>query len=85
MQKTQNQRDDIHRLYVSRKEEGRGFTKIENYVNASVQGLVEYIKKSKERLITTASNSNGNIKSNRKQQKLENRNRKKNNFIDMSS
>ena len=38
-----------------------GFANTEDCVDATIQGLKEYAKKSKERLITTANNSNGNI------------------------
>ena len=55
-----------HRLYVSRKEGGRGLVMVEVCVNASTQILKEYIKKIKERLITVASNSNGNTRTNKK-------------------
>ena len=40
-------------------------------MDASIQGLEKYIKKSNERLITAASNSNGNKKQIEKQQKQE--------------
>ena len=64
MYKALYSRNAIDRLYVSRKEEGRGLTNIENCGDASIQGLEEYIKKSKERPITAAINSNGNLKTN---------------------
>ena len=54
--------DDID--YVSRKKEGRGLCRIENWMDGSIQGLKDYIKKNKERLITVASNSNDNIRTN---------------------
>ena len=38
-------RDDVDRLYVSRKERGRGLTSIEDTVDASIQQLENYIKK----------------------------------------
>ena len=44
-----NPKDDIDRLYVSRKEGERGLTNIKNCVYVSLQGLEDYIKKSKER------------------------------------
>ena len=55
-------RDNIDRLYVSRKEYGRGLTSIENCVDATIQRVEEYTKKSKEKLSTAASNSNVNIR-----------------------
>ena len=62
MHKILHSRDDIDRLYVSRKEKGREHINIEDYI----QELVEYTKKSKERLITAASNCKVNIRRNRK-------------------
>ena len=41
-------RDDRDRLYVSRKEGGRGLPNIEDCVEATIQGVEEYTKKSKE-------------------------------------
>ena len=38
-------RDDINRLYVSRKEGGRGLTSSENIVDASIQKLKDNIEK----------------------------------------
>ena len=38
-------RDDIDRIYTSRKKGGRGPTSIKNCVDASIQGLEDYIKK----------------------------------------
>ena len=73
-----------HRLTVSRKERGGGLTNIVDCIDASLQGPKNYIKKSKERLITVASNSLSNIRT-VKQQKLENRNGKRNNCMDISS
>ena len=46
-------------------EGGSRHTSIEDSMDATIQGLKDYIKKSKERLITTASTSNTNIKTNR--------------------
>ena len=69
MLKTLHPRDDMNRLYMSRKEGRRGLASIEDCVGASQQGLKKYTKKSKERLITAACNSNGNIKINRKSTK----------------
>ena len=50
-----------HRLYMLRKEGGREPATIKNFVDASIEGFEEYIKNSSEKLITTASNSNGYI------------------------
>ena len=66
--------------HVSRKEGGRGLTCTEDCVDASIQGFEEdYIKKSKERQITAASNSIGNIRTDRKTRKTRKQNAKKTN------
>ena len=65
MHKAQHPIYDIDRLYVSRKEGGRGLTCIEGSVDVSIQKLKDYRKKSKERLITEMRNYKGNIKINR--------------------
>ena len=67
--KSLHQRNDVDRLHVLRKEGGWGVASIENYEDATIQGLEKYTKKSKERLITAASNSNGNSKTNKKTKK----------------
>ena len=67
-------RDDIDRLYATRKEGGRGFTSIENCINATVRVLKEYSEKCKERLIIASSNSNinrNNLRKNRKTTKIQ--------------
>ena len=56
--------NDINRLYVSRKEGGRGLISIEDSMDASIQRVEDYIKKSKERLITETRKSTDNIKIN---------------------
>ena len=56
---------------------------IEDCVEASIQAFGKYNKKSKERQIAVASNSNGSMRT--KQQKLGNRKEKKNNWMDNSS
>ena len=58
---------------------------IEGCVDASMHGVEEYFLKSKEKLITGVSNSNGKIRPNRKTTKVENKKGKKNNYIDISS
>ena len=50
-------RDDIDRLYVSRKEEATGLANIEDYVNASIQGFKDCVIKWTERRITAACNN----------------------------
>ena len=61
MNKTLQRRDDIYRLYVSRKEGRKGLASIEDCIDAAIQRLKDNIKKCKERLITAANNSIGNI------------------------
>ena len=43
MHKAIHPRDDEDRLYVSRKEEGRGLTSTKDNVNASIQRHEDYI------------------------------------------
>ncbi len=45
MHKALHPRDDIDRLYESRKEGGRGLSSIEDSVDASIQRLEDYIGK----------------------------------------
>ena len=45
MQKVLHPKDDVDRLYVSRKEGGRGFARIEDNFDASIQRLEDYIEK----------------------------------------
>ena len=52
--------DDVDRLYVSRKEGGRGLARIEDSVDASIQQLEDYIEKHERRLITTIRNDTDN-------------------------
>ena len=54
-------RDDIDRLYVLRKEEGRGLTSTVNSMEDSSQALKDSMIKSKERLITATRNNTDNI------------------------
>ena len=56
MHKAFHRRDDIDRFYESRKEGERGPANIKNCMDASIQELKDYIKKSKERLNTVANN-----------------------------
>ena len=53
MHKALHPRDDVDRLYVSRKQGGRGLASIENTVDASIQRLEDYIEKHERGLITT--------------------------------
>ena len=53
-------RDDVDRLYVSRKQWGRGLASIEDSVDASIQRLEDYIEKHKQGLITAIRNNTSN-------------------------
>ena len=68
-------RDDVDRLYVSRKEGGRGFASIEDCVDVSIQRLEDYIGKHKGGLFTSIRNDTDNTMDNRmtitKKQKYE--------------
>ena len=56
MHKALHPGDDVDRLYVSRKEGGRGLACIEDTVDASIQRLKDYIEKHERGLITTIRN-----------------------------
>ena len=60
MHKALHLRDNVDRLYVSRKEGGRGLASIENSVDASKQRLEDYIEKQERGLITTIRNDTDN-------------------------
>ena len=49
MHKALHPRDNVNRLYVSRKEKERGLTNTENSVDASIQQLKDYIEKTRRR------------------------------------
>ena len=53
MHKALHPRDDVDRLYVSRKQGGRGIARIEDTVDASIQRLEDYIEKHERGLLTT--------------------------------
>ena len=65
MHKTLHPRDDVDRLYVSRKEEGRGLASIEDSVDASIQRLEVYTQKYEGGLITASRNDTDNTMDNR--------------------
>ena len=48
MHKALHLRDDVHKLYVPRKEVGRGLASIEDSFDASIQQLEDYIQKTME-------------------------------------
>ena len=56
MHKALRPRDDVDRLYVSRKEGGRGLASIEDSVDTSIQRLEDYIEKHERGLITAIRN-----------------------------
>ena len=56
---------DVDRQFLLGKR-GRGLSSIVNFIDASLHGLEDDIKKSKERLITAANNKCGNISTERK-------------------
>ena len=60
MHKALHPRDDVDRLYVSRKEGGRGLASIEDTVDASIQQLEDDIEKHEGGLITTIRNDTDN-------------------------
>ena len=64
MQQALHTRDDVDRLYVSRKEGGRGLACIENSVDAS-KNFEHYIEKRGEGLITATKNNTNNTTTNR--------------------
>ena len=60
MHKALHPRDDVDRLYVSRKEGGRGLASIEDSADASIQRLEDYIGKHEGGLITGIRNNTDN-------------------------
>ena len=77
-------RDDVDRLYASRKEGGRGLASIADSVDASIQWLEDYIENRWGRLITTTRNNTDNTGINRTEI-TRNKNGKKNNWTDVLS
>ena len=65
MHKALHPGDDFDRLYVSRKEGGRGLTSTENSVDASIKRLKDNIEKRGGRLITATRNNTDNMRTNR--------------------
>ena len=64
MQKALHPRDDVDRLYVSRKEGRKGLASIEDSVDASIQRLKDYIQKHEGGLITATRNETENTMNN---------------------
>ena len=77
-------RDDTDRLYVSRKGGGRGFDSIQDNVDASIQGLKDYINKHEGRLTTAIRNNTDNTSINRTEIIIKQK-WKENNSMDTSS
>ena len=67
MHKSLHPRDDVDRLYVSRKEGGRELASIEDTVDASIQRLEDYIEKHERGLITAIRNDTDDRMTTRKQ------------------
>ena len=65
MHKALHPRDDIDRLYVSRKQGGRGLASIEDSVDALIQRFEDYIQKHDGGLITAIRNDTENTMDNR--------------------
>ena len=60
MHKALHPRDDVDRLYVPRKEGGRGLARIEDSFDTSMQRLEDYIEKHERVLITAIRNITNN-------------------------
>ena len=65
MQKALHSKDDVNRLYVTRKEGGRGLACIEDSVDRFMQRLEYYIEKHERGLITAIRNNTDNTTENR--------------------
>ena len=65
MHKALHPRDDVDRLYVPRKEGGRGVASIEDSVDTWIQRLKDYIEKHERGLITAIRNNTDNTIDNR--------------------
>ena len=65
MHKELHPRDDVGRLYVPRKEGGRGIASIEDSVDASIQWLEDLKEKHERGLITAVRNDTENTIDNR--------------------
>ena len=57
--------DDVNRLYVSRKEGGKGLASTEDSVDASIKWFEDYIEKCRGRLITATRNNIDDTKTSR--------------------
>ena len=77
MHKALHPSDDVDRLYISRKEGGRGLVSIEERVDASIQRLENYTEKHERGLITTIRTTRWT----KEWQQLGNKNERKNNSM----
>ena len=84
MHKALHPRDDVDRVYVSRKEGGRGLSSIQDSVDASVQRIEDYIKNCGGRLVTATRNNTDNTSINRTKITWKQK-REENNCMDISS
>ena len=80
MHKALHPKDDVDRLYVPRKEGGRGLASIEDSVDTSIQPHEDYIEKHERGLITAIRNNTDSSIDNR-MTKTRKQNGKKNNFM----
>ena len=64
MHKEIHPKDDVDRIYVSRKEGGGGLASFEDRVDASIQQLNDYIEKHEVGLITAIKNDTDNTVTN---------------------
>ena len=64
MHKALHPRDNVDRLYVSRKEGGRGLASIEKNIDVSIRRLEDYIEKHEGGLITAIRNDTDNTNDN---------------------
>ena len=64
MHKALDTRNDVDRLYVSRKKGGRRLARFEDSVDASIQRLEDYREKHKGGLITATRNNTDNTNTN---------------------
>ena len=65
MHKALHPRDDVDRLYVPRKDGGRGLVSIEDSVDTSIPRLEDYIEKLERGLISAIGNNADNMIDNR--------------------
>ena len=67
MHKALHPRNNVERLYGSRKDGERGITSIEDSVDESIKRLEDYIENRGEKLITATRNNTNNTRINRKE------------------